>query len=485
MPPPSYPNPMRPPSLARTLTLTAFLIAGAASLVSFDAAISPVRAEQTTPVSEADVIYFYRNPSPARLAQLMAYFNTIAQSGKPFAQPPLIGFLAAAFQKYPSAIDTVIPADLSLPMLEIAGYSLRLAGQDAKARLIAERLKSRGAAAPDFTQVPAGLDAMAATGPTEFDMLWGASFATGDPRYCSKILAQFAAVANVDGNAEDMLVIAKTIGTDADLHWVADKRGVEKARELTGMSSALWSLNANAQQHEFVRKVISDYIEAHPAEPASKALIALARSYGRYDIKQLVTVTEVAPGKHSATINIAYLSQILDDLGRHASTYPPHFETAEDRQRAEHDLSAISGVLDPLSADISHSPPLLMRLALLHVFGHNLDIPDSSQKAVAAFNTLLNLTPNDPQANYRYGVFLATTTKSGEGIPYLEKAKSLGVASAEYWLGLSYQLTGDKTKAVENLESYIKRAPNDENAVRMLDAIRNGKVDVKTLKPAP
>ena len=73
---------MRPPSLIKTITLTAFLIAGAASLVCFDAAVSPVRAEQATPVSESDVIYFYRNPSAARLAQLMAYFNTIAQSGK-------------------------------------------------------------------------------------------------------------------------------------------------------------------------------------------------------------------------------------------------------------------------------------------------------------------------------------------------------------------------------------------------------------------
>jgi hypothetical protein len=476
---------MPPPSLAKTITLTAILIAGAASLVSFDAAVSPVRAEQADPVSEADVTYFYRNPSPARLAQLMAYFNTIAESGKPFAQPPLIGFLAAAFQKYPGDIDTLLPADLSLPMLEIVEYSLRLAGQDAKARLIAERLKSRGAAAPDFTDVPASLDAVAAAGPSEFDMLWGASFASGDPRYCSKILAQFAAVANVDGNANDMLAIAKTAGTGADLHWVADKRGVDKARELTGMSSALWSLNANARQHTFVRKVVSDYIQAHPAEPASRALIALARSYGHYDIKQLVTVTEAAPGKHSATINIAYLSQILDDVGRHASTYPPRFESAEDRQRAERDLSAISSLLDPLSADISHNPPLLMRLALLHAFGHNLDIPDSSQKAVAAFTALLNATPNDPQANYRYGVFLATTTKHGEGIPYLEKAKSLGAVNSDYWLGLSYQLTGDKAKAVENLESYTKRVPNDQDAARLLDAVRNDKVEVKTLKPTP
>lgn len=475
--------PMRPPSLPKAIMLTASVIAAAAFMVSFGAAVSPVRAEQAAPVSEADITNFYQNPSPARLAQLMAYFNTLAASGKPFSQPPVIGFLAAAFHKYPADFDALIPADLSLPMLEIVGYSLRLAGQDAKARLIAERLKARGAAAPDFTQVPASLDAVAADGPGEFDMLWGASFATGDPRYCSKILARFAAVANVDGNADDILAIAKAVGTNADLHWLADKRGADKARELSVMSSALWSLNSNAQQHEFVRQAVSDYIRAHPAEPASKALIALARSYGRYDIRQLITVADTAQGKRSATINIAYLSQILDDLGRHAATYPPHFETAEDRQRAEHDLSAISNLLDPLSADISHNPPLLMRLALLHAFGHNLDIPDSSQKAVAAFTTLLNLTPDDPQANFRYGVFLATTTKNAEGIPYLEKAKRLGVVNADYWLGLSYQLTGDKAKAIENLESYTKRVPNDGNAARMLDAVRNGKVEVKTLQP--
>jgi tetratricopeptide (TPR) repeat protein len=478
-------NPMHPPSSAKAIVLTASLIAAAAAMISFDAAVSPVRAEQAVAVSESDITYFYKNPSPARLSQLMAYFNTLAQSGKPFAQPPVIGFLAAAFQKYPADIDTLIPADLSLPMLEIVEYSLRLAGQNAKARLIAERLKSRGAAAPDFTQVPASLDAVAAAGPNEFDMLWGASFATGDPRYCLKILAQFAAVANADGNADDILTIARTAGTDADLHWVADKYGVDKARELSIMSSALWSLNSNAQQHEFVRKALGDYIQAHPNEPVSKVLIAMARSYGHYDIKKLITVAETAPGKHSATINIGYLSQILDDLGRHAATYPPHFESAEDRQRAERDVSTISGLLDPLSTDISHSPPLLMRLALLHAFGHNLDIPDSSQKAVAAFTTLLSLTPNDPQANFRYGVFLATATKNAEGIPYLEKAKSLGILNAEYWLGLSYQLTGDKAKAVENLESYTKRVPSDENAARMLDAVRNGKVEVKTSKPTP
>ena len=477
---------MRPLNFIKAASLTACFIA-AASIVLFNAVLSPLRAEPAPAgtVSDTDVTYFYKNPSPARLSQLMAYFNSLAQSGKLFAQPPMIGFMAAAFQKYPGDVDRLISADLSLPMLEIVGYSLHLAGQDAKARSIADRLTSRGAAPPDLTHVPSSLDTMIATGPTEFDMLWGASFATGDPRYCSKILARFAGVANVDGNAEDILAIAKAAGTSADMHWVVDKRGAAKAGELSSMASALWSLNANAQQHEFVRKVVGGYIEAHPTEPASKTLIALAHAYGRYDINKVVAVTEAAQGKPSATINLAYLSLILDDLSRHAATYPPQFESADDRQRAQHDVSAISSVLDPLTENFSHNPELLMRLALLHAFGHNLDIPDSSQKAVAAFTTLLNLTPNDPMANYRYGVFLASTTKAGEGIPYLEKAKSLGAVNADYWLGLSYQFAGDKAKAVENLESYVKRVPSDANAARMLDAIRNDKVETKVMKPTP
>ena len=53
-----------------------------------------------------------------RLSQLMAYFNTLARSGKPFAQPPMMGFPAAAFQKYPGDVDSLISADLSRSMLD-------------------------------------------------------------------------------------------------------------------------------------------------------------------------------------------------------------------------------------------------------------------------------------------------------------------------------------------------------------------------------
>ena len=79
--------------------------------------------------------------------------------------------------------------------------------------------------------------------------------------------------------------------------------------------------------------------------------------------------------------------------------------------------------------------------------------------------------------------FLAATKRKGEGIPLLEKAKRLGVAEADYWLGLSYQLIGNKAKAIESLESYTKHAPNDQQAAVLLQAIRDDKFEIKMGKP--
>jgi hypothetical protein len=460
------------------IRLATSVIASTISVATLFAAIGVARGETPTPISEADMTFFYKNPSPARVARLVAYFNAPAQSDKPSLGPPTIGFLAAAFQRYPGDIDTMIPAGLSPRTLGTVAMALRLAGQDAKAHAIADRLRASGSVAPDLSSVPTSLDAVAASGPSEFDMFWGASFATADPRFCSKILARFAAVANVDDNAQDLIAIVKDLQTHADLHWVVDKRGAVAARELSYASTALWALHSNAEQHEFVRIAVQGYISAHPTEPASKALVTLAQEYGHYDIHKLVSVAETVPGKHSATINVAYLSQILDDLGRHATTYPPHFASPDDRRRAEHDVTAISTLLDPLVGSFSNNPTLLLRLALLHGIGHNLDIPGSADKAIGAFTTLLNLKPDDPQANYQYGAFLAARTIKGEGIPFLEKAKGLGVVDADYWLGMSYQVIGERTKAVENLESYTKRVPTDQNAARILDTVRKGKMEI-------
>ncbi len=209
---------------------------------------------------------------------------------------------------------------------------------------------------------------------------------------------------------------------------------------------------------------------------------AQAKEFGHYEIRNVMSLAEPVAADPTATVNVDYLDQNLDDLATHAKSYPAQFDSVKDRRRAERDVTALSRLLDPLSERFSHSPQILLRLGLLHAMAHNLDMPDSADKAVAAFMTLLDLTPYDPQANYQYGSFLAATTKTGAGIPYLERAKGLGVVDADYWLGMSYLVVGNKARAMENLASYAKRVPKDQNAARMLDAIRNDRVGIKELK---
>jgi hypothetical protein len=262
-------------ALIRAVLLAVIFGADAVLIEASNPMVSIARAADTPGVSEADMTYFYKNPSPEEVARLMAFFESV--SDKPSARPPMIGFLAAVFQRYPSDIDKMIPKGLSPQTLGVVAISLRLAGQSTRAQSIVDRLRRSGGAVPDLRRIPSSLEMVTATGPSEFDMFWGASFATGDPHYCLKILERFAAVANIDGNAEDMLVIAGSYGTGADLHWIVDKRGADEARELINVSTALWALNSNAHQHDFVRVAVASYIRAHPSEPASKALVSLAQ----------------------------------------------------------------------------------------------------------------------------------------------------------------------------------------------------------------
>jgi len=78
-----------------------------------------------------------------------------------------------------------------------------------------------------------------------------------------------------------------------------------------------------------------------------------------------------------------------------------------------------------------------------------------------------------------YGTFLASSGKPKEALPYLEKALAVGVTDAAYAIGMVYLTLGNKEKALENLKAYKRRKPNDGNVDKLIDAIRNGKIELK------
>jgi len=203
-----------------------------------------------------------------------------------------------------------------------------------------------------------------------------------------------------------------------------------------------------------------------------------ATEYGHYDPKRILTVSETPSGKKHG-IDGKYLDQMLSDLARHAKNYPPQFDTPQDRQRAIQDIKTLSGMLDILVNGPSPNPEILWRAGFLNSMGHNLDISGSAEKASATFQKLLAVSPSDSRGNYMYGTFLAGTGKPKEALPYLEKALAVGVTDAAYALGMTYLTLGNKQKALENLEAYRQRNPNDGNVAKLIDGIRNGKVEIK------
>ena len=167
------------------------------------------------------------------------------------------------------------------------------------------------------------------------------------------------------------------------------------------------------------------------------------------------------------------------DLSAHARSYPPQFDTPQDKQRATEDVKALSGMLDVL---INVPDPDLKLLTLagdVNSIGHNLDIPGSAQKANSVFRRLLAAAPSDPRGNYMYGTFLAGVGKPKEALPYLERALSLGVIDAAYTIGMTHLALGDKEQALKNLDDYKQRKPNDGRVDQLIDAIRNGKMEIQ------
>lgn len=206
--------------------------------------------------------------------------------------------------------------------------------------------------------------------------------------------------------------------------------------------------------------------------------ISHAKEYGNYDPKRVLTASESPSGKKYG-FDGAYADRMLGDLALHAKNYPPKFDTPQDRQRAIQDVKTLSGMLDILISGPSANPELLVRAGFLNSIGHNLDIPGSAEKTVAIFQRLLAALPSDPRGNYMYGTFLAGAGKPKEALPYLEKALAVGVVDAAYALGMTYLTLGDKGKALENLEGYKRRNPGDGNVDKLIDAIRNGKVELR------
>jgi predicted Zn-dependent protease len=193
----------------------------------------------------------------------------------------------------------------------------------------------------------------------------------------------------------------------------------------------------------------------------------------KYSLEEALQVRTDQAGRERYSLNQEVIGYYLNRIASHARAYPPSFESDAQRQDISHKLRQLVDVLGVVAAN---DPELMLRYAFAQSMGHNLDFASSAREAIRAFEALLKADPDDRRANYRYGMFLASTAQSMQAFPYLEKALKAGEEDARYTLGLLELQHRDRDRGLHLLEQYTRNVPENPHALRTLAAAREGRL---------
>ncbi|MEB4677645.1 hypothetical protein MXL54_23095 [Enterobacteriaceae bacterium G50] len=202
----------------------------------------------------------------------------------------------------------------------------------------------------------------------------------------------------------------------------------------------------------------------------------LAEPYGHYDLKKILPVTETKSGK-TYQFDVGYLDQVFLDIYKHSfAPLLPRFDSPEDQKRALHDTQAL---MKMLNAYISTTPnpnyQVLGRTALVNHMAYTMGVSEARATAEKQYEQLLSLKPNDPNIHFYYGLLLLNTCQLDKTIEHLSASLKSGNNGASILLATVYVIAGDNKKALNTLDTQLKKVPNDSNAKKLRDLIASGK----------
>jgi tetratricopeptide (TPR) repeat protein len=185
-------------------------------------------------------------------------------------------------------------------------------------------------------------------------------------------------------------------------------------------------------------------------------------------------------GTHEVRLSRSEIDKTLSEFEPHAREFPVRFASAQQRSDMQDKLVQLLVLLDAGVKQYPNDPDFLLRDAVANGFGHNMGCPECGEKAIAAYERLIQLRPDSAEVNWRYGGFLAQTVQRERAIPYLQKAAGLGVSDAHYTAAMVFLGLNDQENAKLELRQYVRANPKDKAAKELLDDIEHGNVHVHT-----
>ncbi len=199
-------------------------------------------------------------------------------------------------------------------------------------------------------------------------------------------------------------------------------------------------------------------------------------AYEKQDVSKILVVTENGDGNQSYSLDTELITEILQNLKPHAMNYPTRFANEQDKENAKTNVGQLTRVLERMTQDDNADSGLMYQSAVAHNIAHNMGLKGASAKADRCYEILLKRSPEDKQVNYMFGAFLASSNRTKKAIPYLQKADELEFDSAAYTLGMAYAVLGEKDFALDYLNRYAERHPENERLKSVISAVESGKI---------
>ena len=205
-----------------------------------------------------------------------------------------------------------------------------------------------------------------------------------------------------------------------------------------------------------------------------------AKPYPKYDVVKSVL--------HDQGFDGDAADKIREDLADHAGEYPPKFDNETDRKRAEKDAVTLARLYSGLieQKTVTEKQPeryrsVLHSIARLNWIAHNLDVPGAAAKADQHYRLLLAALPQKQRAGMQgeYGGFLASVGQTDAAVKMLNEAVQGGSDRSRLPLGMALLSQGKKAESLKQLRAYAKKYPQDERAAKFIDAVENGRFEVK------
>lgn len=174
-------------------------------------------------------------------------------------------------------------------------------------------------------------------------------------------------------------------------------------------------------------------------------------------------------------IDVTLIDDFIEDVSPNARHYPPNFPNRTAQHLTRENIKYLAEWLEPFARDPNASFDLLIRATKINGMGRNLDLgSDYGVRASTHIANALKQRPNDPEANFLYGMMLSEGGGFKEGKKYLDKASQLGYLEAEQSLAQADLLSDKRHLAIQRLQSLVLAHPNNTQLKTQLEIVQNG-----------